>query len=384
MTKKELIIFSGYYLPGYKAGGVLKAVSNFVINLKDKMNLRVVTRDRDLGSDAQYSNIETDKWTNVNGVPVFYLSKNIFNFFHISFFFNSYKKTEFFFNSFFEHFTVFYFINYFFWLRFFEEKKIFLAPHGEFSDAAFNIRKTKKKIYLFVFKLIYNPDFVHWIFTDKSELDDLNNKLSIQINNYSIIKDLPEISSFKHVEFNIDKTSNNLNVVFISRISPVKNLDLALKIINKINIPIKFDIYGPIGDLNYWKRCKSIIKSMNSNCVEYKGSLEPNEVPTIFSKYHLYLNPTGGENYGYTIVESLLQGTPILLSDKTPWNDLEQNGWGWNVPLEDIEGFKDKIENNYKNIILIDKSMRIKIRKSFIRKLNLDKLINNYLNIFTK
>ena len=65
-------------------------------------------------------------------------------------------------------------------------------------------------------------------------MDDLNNKLSIQINNYSIIKDLPEISSFKHVEFNIDKTSNNLNVVFISRISPVKNLDLALKIINKI------------------------------------------------------------------------------------------------------------------------------------------------------
>ena len=123
---------------------------------------------------------------------------------------------------------------------------------------------------------------------------------------------------------------------------------------------------------------------MNSDCVEYKGSLEPNEVPTIFSKYHLYLNPTGGENYGYTIVESLLQGTPILLSDKTPWNDLEQNGWGWNVPLEDIEGFKEKIENNFKNIILIDKSKRIKIRKSFIKKLNLDKLINNYLNIFGK
>ena len=96
------------------------------------------------------------------------------------------------------------------------------------------------------------------------------------------------------------------------------------------------------------------------------------------------MNPTGGENYGYTIVESLLQGTPILLSDKTPWNDLEQNGWGWNVPLEDIEGFKEKIENNFKNIILIDKSKRIKIRKSFIKKLNLDKLINNYLNIFGK
>ena len=97
MTKKEFIIFSGHYLPGYKAGGILTAVSNLVINLKDKMNLRVVTRDRDLGSDDKYSDIETDKWTNVNGVPVFYQSKNIFNFFYISFLFNSYKKTSFFF-----------------------------------------------------------------------------------------------------------------------------------------------------------------------------------------------------------------------------------------------------------------------------------------------
>ena len=36
--------------------------------------------------------------------------------------------------------------------------------------------------------------------------------------------------------------------------------------------------------------------------------------------------PTRGENFGHAIFESLQVGTPVLLSDQTPWRHNIQNG----------------------------------------------------------
>ena len=49
------------------------------------------------------------------------------------------------------------------------------------------------------------------------------------------------------------------------------------------------------------------------------------------------------ENYGHTIVESLIAGTPVLLSKgTTPWDNIEDEGMGWLVPLSDIDLFVKK------------------------------------------
>ena len=56
-SDRELLIFCGHYLPGYKAGGILRTVANMMANLSDKMNIGVVTRDRDHGENNRYENI---------------------------------------------------------------------------------------------------------------------------------------------------------------------------------------------------------------------------------------------------------------------------------------------------------------------------------------
>lgn len=43
--------------------------------------------------------------------------------------------------------------------------------------------------------------------------------------------------------------------------------------------------------------------------------------------------PTQGENYGHVFIEALSSGTPILLSDQTPWRNLKDKGIGWDIPL---------------------------------------------------
>src|SRR5690606_10471907 len=97
---------------------------------------------------------------------------------------------------------------------------------------------------------------------------------------------------------------------------------------------LRFDIYGPISDQDYWKECQALIKSLPANVVAtYCGSVAPARVAELFSKYDLFFLPTRGENYGHVIAEALSMGTLVLISDQTPWRELQADGLGWDVPL---------------------------------------------------
>ena len=380
--RKELLIFCGHYLPGYKAGGILRTVANMAINLSAKISLSIVTRDRDLGSKNQYKDINVNNWTKFNKYKVFYFSKQRMNIFSISYFFYKNKHRIFFFNSFFEKFTVYYFISSFFTSIFTKQKTIFLAPRGEFIDASFNVNKAKKVFYLIFFKSIYNHQNVHWIFSDNSEYQDFKLKFSIQINKHTVLNDIPTIYPLEIYKSNELNKSDKLKLVFISRVAPEKNVDIAIKIVQKTNRLIDFDIYGPISDVKYWGKCKNLIKNKSSNKIQYKGELLPNEVSKTFSKYDIFLFPTGGENFGHIIVESISQGTKVLISKNTPWKNLQEKGWGWDVPLGKLKIYTEILET-YK---IEDQEINIKkrkiIRKSFLEYLDLKSLVDKYLKVF--
>jgi len=65
--------------------------------------------------------------------------------------------------------------------------------------------------------------------------------------------------------------------------------------------------------------------------------------PTL-RKHDLFFFPTLGENFGHVIFESLAAGVPVLVSDQTPWRDLDQRGAGWVRSLEDVQGFANVID----------------------------------------
>jgi hypothetical protein len=43
-----------------------------------------------------------------------------------------------------------------------------------------------------------------------------------------------------------------------------------------------------------------------------------------------------GENFGHSIVESLSQGRPVLISKHTPWQDLAAQKAGWDVTATEL------------------------------------------------
>jgi glycosyltransferase involved in cell wall biosynthesis len=64
----------------------------------------------------------------------------------------------------------------------------------------------------------------------------------------------------------------------------------------------------------------------------------------VFREHDLFLFPTRGENFGHVIIESLSAGTPVLLANTTPWQNLEQFGVGWDLPLDNELEFVKRIE----------------------------------------
>jgi glycosyltransferase involved in cell wall biosynthesis len=136
-----------------------------------------------------------------------------------------------------------------------------------------------------------------------------------------------------------------LRIVFLARIVPMKNLEGALRAFARVREPATLDIFGPIEDESYWKRCQALVDSLPAHLrASHHGVVNPEDVEGVLAGYDLYLLPSLGENFGVSIFEALAAGVPVLISDRTPWRDLETAGAGWDVPLNDELEFARRID----------------------------------------
>jgi glycosyltransferase involved in cell wall biosynthesis len=73
----------------------------------------------------------------------------------------------------------------------------------------------------------------------------------------------------------------------------------------------------PKKHLNFWHRFASEVPQQIK--FEFGGEIEHERVGEIFKQHDLFAFPTRGENFGHVIIESLCAGTPVIVSDQTPW-----------------------------------------------------------------
>ena len=330
---KKLMIFTDWFTPAFKAGGPVKSVHNLVNLIHKDFKIQVVTSDTDEGDALPMSEITADKWQHVDGISVIYLSERKRNLRSIALLIDEHRPDVCYFNSLF---SIKFTIVPLFLLK--NNSKvnplIVLAPRGMLGEGALALKKGKKQLFLTLSRIFKFYRGIRWHATADTERQEIQKHFG---NNVNILVE-PNIPNTEFKNVAPQKQPGKLNLVFVSRISPKKNLDFALDCLVSMEFTdqIQFDVYGPIEDPDYWDKCERLINKMPSNIeVQYKGAVTPSQLNAVWSNYHALLFPTMHENFGHVIFEALSSGIPVVLSEHTPWRNLQSKKLGFDLPLED-------------------------------------------------
>lgn len=345
-VKRSVLILLSRYLPGVKSGGPIRSISSLVEALGDHIDFRIVTSDRDKDDDSPYPGIQPDAWTKVGKARVLYVSPARLG---ISSLFRVIASEQ----------ADFLYLNTFFSRRFSilplmarmagaeGQKEVVLAPRGEFSPGALQLKRWRKKVFLESARRL--PIYRNLIWHASSAHEEQDIRLffgpdAMVRTALPISHALRDSSPADYAPIN--KTPGAARIVFLSRIVPKKNLLVALQMLRGVQGVIEFNIYGPAEDASYWSRCEAEIRSLGPNIrVAFHSLVDHSAAGTIFGSHHLFLFPTLGENYGHVIYEALSAGCPVLISDRTPWRGLAKTRAGWDLPLEQPELFRKALED---------------------------------------
>lgn len=325
------------YLPGYKWGGPVRTVANIVDSLSDRLAFWIVTRDRDETDSAPYPDVRVDAWNRLGQAMVYYASPGSLSYRTIRRLVNMAAPDIVYLNGFFSVFTIRFLVLR--RLHLVRDTPVVLAPRGEFSPGALQVKRRKKRAYIALARCLGLYAGLIWQASSSLEEREIRSGWGNDIT-VCVAPDLiaMETAVMERRHARPPKHPGAVRFVFLSRITHKKNLLFALQVVRIMKGDVVFDIYGHVESARYWKLCQELISSMPGNIhVSYRGALPHDMVQSTLSGYHFFLFPTHGENFGHVIVEAWSAGCPVLISDQTPWCGLADKGIGWDIPLSDVE-----------------------------------------------
>jgi glycosyltransferase involved in cell wall biosynthesis len=337
--RKKLLIIMGLYIPNYSSGGPITSVRNLTDALGDRFDFYIMASDRDNKDDEQpYPDIVNNEWNQVGKAKVYYTERGKYpikllkklidgmDCVYLCGFYGTYvyktlilKRLK--------------LIN----------ARVIIAAQGTFSKGALSIKSRKKNIYIEMINRLHLLEGVDWAATSDSEIQDIKTHNKNRNNTFYIATNIPRKFEFKII--NKNKITGNIRLVWISRITPVKNLIGTIETISSVNGNIELDIYGYVDDQNYYNECVSKLNDLPQN-VKWNiyPAVESEKVIDTFRNYHVFIFETLGENFGHVIFEALAGGCPCIISDATPWKDFGEREVGYSFPLSDRENFSDSLQ----------------------------------------
>ncbi|WP_328348652.1 glycosyltransferase family 4 protein [Micromonospora sp. NBC_00421] len=314
----RVVATAGVFEPGFRGGGPIRSLRFILDTLPGDLDVTLITRDRDLHSPAPYPGLSGRLLRRDDRSAVFYLDPRAPRHWvrlirHV----RSRPIDLLYVNSIWSPFSVVSILAVA--LRLVRVGAILVAPRGELSPGALAIRALKKRLFLALWAPLLRWLRVRWQACSELEEKQIRANLpwaQVMVNgNESPIPEHPAPPVVAH--------DGPLRLVFVGRISPMKNLSMALEAVAGTTRPVEFDIFGPPEDAPYWSRCQQIIAAMPGHVwVRYLGELAAADVMPTFSRYDAFLFPTLGENFGHVILESLASGCPVICSDNTPFSKL--------------------------------------------------------------
>lgn len=332
--KIRVLVLSDYYLPGFKSGGPLRTISNMAEWMREECVFFIYTRDRDATDKRPYPGIRVDDWNDRGPAKVFYASPRAGSLHGLRSQVRRIAPDVVYLNSFFSTQTIWFLVLR--RLHLIPQLPVVIAPRGELSPGALRLKSFKKSCYLRLARWTGLYRGLRW----QASADLEAREILAAISTARDMHVAPDLTPVPEQQPKIAPTPikepGALRLVFCSRVAEKKNPHFLLPLLARMNGAVDWNIYGPLRDPIYWARCEGAIARLPANVtVRYLGELTHEEVAPALVQHHFFVLPTLSENFGHAIIEALVAGCPVLISDQTPWHDVPSAGAGWVLPVDD-------------------------------------------------
>lgn len=374
---KKLLIMASLFYPQKNGGGPPVSIMNVVQAIREKFDITVISKNHEVGSQEKLPGIEQG-WKQYSFGRVFYFNHGQHTVKNVYRLICEIKPDIIYQNSFLSYDDV---LPVLWYKKTHPDVGVLVAPRGEVCEKRFEIGKTKKTLYTQTLRLMGLLRGVKFQATGMEELRDIQRYVGVAERN------IYNINNFSYVnEANMSvmqKQPGELNLCFIARIQDTKNLLYGIERLKNVRGRVRYDIYGPIENQDYYERCFSVTLPSNVT-IQYCGSVDHDDVGKVISRYHAFYMPTIGENYGHSIVEAMMYGRPVVISNMTPWNSVEEAGGGYAISLNHPEIFEQRLNE----LCQMDNEayqMMCASAKAYIsRQLNLEEIVQQYIACFNE
>ena len=341
-----LYIITEYFYPFSDCGGPIRSIEQILEVLNQNSSIKLVTSEKNHQGIKLSKNIKVNHFINesITNTSIYYSSNSIIGILKLVQLYIKNRQYTFYINGM--------FITRLSLLPALICKNVIISPRGMLIYETLGSKSLFKKIYLFIYKLVVSKNAI-WHATDAAEVLDIKRFFG-EGANVKFITNIP----VKPLAINLtrQKQTESLKLVYYGLIVEKKELLTLIQTLKSISLPISLDIYGSIKDQSYWEKCLLEINTNQSQATfNYLGHANPSESQSILAKYDAFVLLTKGENFGHSIYEALSVGTPVVITNKTPWVfEGSSNPPGWIINY-DNQGIKmDTLKQTLTNLYQMD------------------------------
>lgn len=118
--------------------------------------------------------------------------------------------------------------------------------------------------------------------------------------------------------------SEELRILFLGRIAPVKNLDVLIKAIQLVSqsLPVKLSVVGAPtagrpAEVEYLNYNKKLAADMGlSGLISFNDPVPNKDTPPVYRKHDLFINLTVTGSFDKSTLEAMACGLPVLVSNR--------------------------------------------------------------------
>ena len=380
----RICLVSSSFYPATFYGGPISATWDLSKKLSEKgIEVYVSTTN---ANGSKKLDVECNKYLKKEeNVFVKYYNEQITNKFSLSFLFGIWsdiKKSDIVYIQYLFHYTVLFSLLF----SVFQKKKIVVCPRGSFSVFTLNNKLPFIKLLWLNFLIKPMINKIVWQASSYLEERDILNKFPNA--DVEIINDGIDYDSFQNsilVSRNelLNKftgiTCNDVSNIFFSmgRLHKIKGFDV---LIDAFNLFLEKDKYAKLiiagGDDGVGKKLENQIKKLNlSSSVFLIGAVNFEDKKLLLNNCDYFTLASEFESFGIVIAEALSCGKPVVVSNKTPWKDIQINNCGILADNEknsfndafskiinekyDSSLIKNYVKKNYDWVVIVDKFINL-------------------------